>query len=87
MITQEEKRCVVCYLCVIERGIKMGKISRVIAKDDLEAYPHTWTKGLDYELIEYEDYIKLASNEGHLNYTNKIKNNVLENFILDEHSK
>ena len=64
----------------------MGKISRVIAKDDLEAYPHTWTKGLDYELIEYEDYIKLASNEGHLNYTNKIKNNVLENFILDEHN-
>ena len=61
----------------------MGKISRVIAEDDLEAYPHTWTKGLDYELIEYEDYIKLASNEGYLNYTNKIKNNVLENFIRE----
>ncbi len=58
----------------------MNKISRIIAKDDLEAYPHTWTKGLDYELIEYEDYIKLASNQGHVNYVNEVKNDVLNMF-------
>ena len=64
----------------MERGMKMNKISRMIAKDDLEAYPHTWTKGFDYELIECEDYIKLASNEGHVNYVNEVKNDVLNMF-------
>mgnify|MGYP001263693182 CR=1 FL=1 len=57
----------------------MGK---AIAKDDLKAYPHTWTKGLDYELIECEGYIKLASNEGHVNYTDRVKDKVLCNFTI-----
>lgn len=54
---------------------------RVVAKEDLYASPHSWTKGLDYELIECEDYFTLASNEGCLHYVNQVKEDVLKNFI------
>lgn len=64
--------------------IIIEKISRIIARDNLKAYPHTWTRGLDYELIEYEDYIKLASNEGGLNYANEVKEDVLNGFVIEE---
>jgi hypothetical protein len=40
---------------------------KVFAKDDLELDLHTWTKGLDYEVIQKRDYFSLASNEGHTN--------------------
>lgn len=60
------------------------KTYRVIAKDDLEARPHTWTKGLDYEIVEKTDYFTLASNEGSLNYFNEVKNVVLGNFKVTE---
>lgn len=53
---------------------------RIIAKENLSANPHTWTKGLDYELIENEDYFTLASNEGHVHYVNTVKKEVLNNF-------
>ncbi|MGG3920513.1 hypothetical protein ABEV41_00935 [Geobacillus thermodenitrificans] len=56
------------------------KIYKVIAKDNLEAKPHTWTKGLDYEVVEKTDYFTLASNEGSVNYYNTVKDNVLVNF-------
>lgn len=56
------------------------KTYRVVAKDNLESGLHTWTKGLDYEVVEKTDYFTLASNEGSLNYYNEIKNDVLENF-------
>lgn len=55
---------------------------KIIANDNLEAYPHTWTKGLDYELIEGDRYITLASNEGQIHYVNKVKDAVLMNFII-----
>lgn len=57
-------------------------MKKVIAKDNLYASPHSWTKGLDYEIVEKESHIQLASNEGHVNYVNKIKNKVLENFEI-----
>jgi len=57
----------------------MSKII-VIAKENLEAYPHTWTKGLDYEVSQKEDYFTLASNEGQLNYFNTVKDDVMKNF-------
>lgn len=55
-------------------------ISTIIAKNNLEAEPHTWTKGLDYELIEKKDYFTLSSNEGSVNYVNEVKDEVLLNF-------
>ena len=53
---------------------------KVIAKCDLYARPHTWTKGLDYELVEREGAFTLASNEGSINYVDKVKEQVMENF-------
>lgn len=55
---------------------------KVVAKYDLQAYLHTWTKGLEYELIEREGCITLASNEGSINYVNEVKGQVLENFKI-----
>ncbi|MEI2465143.1 hypothetical protein [Niallia taxi] len=52
----------------------------IIAKDDLETFPHTWTKGLDYEIVQKEHSFTLASNEGQLNFVNKVKDAVMENF-------
>lgn len=51
-----------------------------IAQSDLEAKPHTWTKGLDYEIVEKTNFLTLASNEGQVNYTNTVKEEVLANF-------
>jgi hypothetical protein len=53
---------------------------KVIAKDDLEAKHHSWTKGLDYEVVQNNSSITLASNEGQLNYSNDVKEAVMENF-------
>ncbi|UNH58517.1 hypothetical protein OEJ84_23790 (plasmid) [Bacillus subtilis] len=55
---------------------------KVIAKDNLEAPPHTWTKGLDYEVVEEDnkDYFTISSNEGAVNYFNSVKDKTLENF-------
>lgn len=53
---------------------------KVIANIDLFASPHSWTKGLDYEVVEKRDYFILASNEGQVNYVNKVKSDVLINF-------
>lgn len=55
---------------------------KVIAKDDLETKPHTWTKGLDYEVVQKSDYFTIASNEGQLNYYNTVKEEVLGNFEI-----
>lgn len=52
----------------------------VIAKENLESYPHTWTKDLDYELVQKDGYFTLVSNEGQLNYVNKVKEEVMENY-------
>lgn len=52
----------------------------IIAKEDLEAAPHTWTKGLDYEVVEKSGYFTLASNEGQLNYKNTVKDAVMAGF-------
>lgn len=60
------------------------KTYRVIANDDLECGVHTWTKGLDYEVIEKADYFIIASNEGSLNYFNEVKDDVLANFKVVE---
>ena len=56
------------------------KVTFVEALENLEAEPHTWSKGLDYELIEKKDYFTLASNEGSVNYVNEWKQEVLNNF-------
>lgn len=59
---------------------------KVIAKDNLEAPPHTWTKGLDYEVIEEDnkDYFTISSNEGSVNYFNSVKRVTLEGFEMLE---
>lgn len=53
---------------------------KVITKTNLSAHPHSWTKGLDYEVVERPDYIILASNEGQVNYLNEVKEYVFEQF-------
>jgi hypothetical protein len=53
---------------------------KVIAKDDLGTFPHTWKKGLDYEVVEKTDYFTIASDRGSINYYNTVKNEVLINF-------
>lgn len=53
---------------------------KVLAKDDMETFPHTWTKGLDYEVIEKQNFFTLTSNEGSLNYVNSAKEQVLSLF-------
>jgi hypothetical protein len=52
----------------------------VVAKEDLAVDYHTWTKGLDYQVIQKEDYFTLASNEGSVNYFNSVKSSVLALF-------
>lgn len=55
---------------------------KVVAKENLhiEGDFHTWTKGLEYEVVQAEDHIKLASDQGQVNYVNEVKEQVLENF-------
>lgn len=53
---------------------------RVVANINLLAGPYSWTKGLDYEVVEKDGYFILASNEGQVNYMNTVKTEVLENF-------
>lgn len=57
-------------------------MKKAIAKDDLYANPHSWTKGLDYEIVEKTNFFTLASNEGQVNLVNNIKNDVLGNFQI-----
>jgi hypothetical protein len=66
---------------VTKGGLPMKKY-RVIAKDDLEAFPHTWTKSLDYEVVEKEEFFTIASNEGQKNYFNEAKTLVLSEFDI-----
>lgn len=61
----------------------MGKY-KVLAKEAMDAYPHTWTKGLDYEVIEKENSITVTSNEGQLNYVNDVKAEILAKFTRVE---
>lgn len=56
---------------------------KVIAIDNLDTSDgHSWTKGLDYEVIEKGGYFTLSSNEGQLNYKSVIKDAVMINFDL-----
>jgi hypothetical protein len=40
-----------------------------IAKENLNAYPHSWTKGLDYQMALTGDRIQIASNQGDISYS------------------
>lgn len=42
----------------------MQKRYKAIAKDDLELFPHTWRKGLDYEVVENGKRLTLATDQG-----------------------
>ena len=59
---------------------------RVIAKDDLTLHPHTWTRGLDYELVQKSDYVTIASNEGQVNFTGEAMKRLREAFIFPDES-
>ncbi|MFL1672594.1 hypothetical protein [Paenibacillus dendritiformis] len=58
---------------------------KVFPKDDLTMFPHTWTKGLDYELIQKNDYFTLASNEGQTNIVGSAKERLSETFDFEKH--
>jgi hypothetical protein len=55
---------------------------KVIANTNLNAHPHSWTKDLDYEVVEMSDYFILASNEGQVNYLNEVKEYVFKEFEI-----
>jgi hypothetical protein len=59
------------------------KMKKVIALENMESFPHTWTKGLDYEIVEKNGYFTLASNEGSANWMNTVKDDVLKKFIVE----
>jgi|GEM_PF-2530654 len=59
---------------------------RVIAKDDLTLHPHTWTRGMDYELVQKSDCVTIASNEGHVNFTGESMKRLREVFIFPDES-
>lgn len=67
---------------LISSPVVETKKYKVIANDDLYTFPHSWTKGLDYEVIEKDNYFSLSSNEGQLNYVNDVKEEVLKCFTL-----
>lgn len=67
---------------------------RIIAKSNLSAHPHSWTKGLDYQVVEKDTHFILASNEGSVTYVNEVKKYVFEGFyniqiqsITDDHKE
>jgi len=59
---------------------------RVIAKDDLTLHPHTWTRGMDYELVQKSDYVTIVSNEGQVNFTGESMKRLREVFIFPDES-
>lgn len=53
----------------------------VIAKEDLATTDgQTWTKGLDYKVIDRKDYFILTSDPGSVNIRNTVKDKALEHF-------
>jgi hypothetical protein len=69
----------------------LGKASEIkkyiaIAKGDCEAEPHSWSDGLDYEMLEGPTRITLASNEGHTYYRPEQKEKLEKyfNFVEEE---
>lgn len=57
---------------------------RVIAKYDLTLHPHTWTRGMDYELVQKSDYVTIVSNEGQVNFTGESMKRLREVFIFPD---
>lgn len=55
---------------------------KVIAKEDLNIHgePHTWTKGLEYEVVQHKDCFTLTSDQGQVNYYNLLKDEIHESF-------
>lgn len=59
---------------------------KVIASNDLTLDYHTWTKGLDYEVVEKGDYFTIASNESSCNFYMTDKESVLSMFDREENN-
>jgi hypothetical protein len=55
---------------------------KVLALDDLEAEFNSWTKGLDYEVIETETKFQITSNEGQVAYVSSLKEDIMINFEI-----
>lgn len=53
-------------------------------KEDLQMDVHTWTKGLDYEVIQRPTKTVVASNEGQLNFTGEAEQRLNEVFDFKE---
>ena len=62
---------------------------KATAKENLalDTKPHYWKKGIDYEVVEKDGFFKLASENGEVRYTNSVKDEVLENFEIQEESE
>lgn len=57
---------------------------RVIAKYNLTLHPHTWTRGMDYELVQKSDYVTIVSNVGQVNFTGESMKRLREVFIFPD---
>ncbi|MEF3306663.1 hypothetical protein [Paenibacillus sp. GYB003] len=62
----------------------MKKYYTAVAKESLKQHPHTWTKHLDYQMIEKGDRIKLASNQGDVSYPIEKRAELEEIFEITE---
>ena len=52
----------------VDKSINTKKYFSAVARESFVSHPHTWTKDLDYEMIEKNDRIILATNQGDTNY-------------------
>lgn len=51
-------------------------------KEDLELHPHSWDKGLDYEVIDKGKYVTIASNQGDCSFTGEAMTRLSEVFDI-----
>lgn len=55
---------------------------KIEALNDLQTEHNTWTKGLDYEVVENETKFQLTSNEAQVAYLARLKADIMVNFKL-----
>ncbi|KKO51131.1 hypothetical protein [Paenibacillus sp. DMB20] len=51
-----------------------------VPKEDLHLYPHTWQQGLEYEVVERNDRLMIASDQGDTGWYLAKKNHLEEVF-------
>lgn len=53
---------------------------KIKAMVDLETNNNTWTKDLDYDVVETDAKFQLTSNEAQIAYVRRLKPDIMKNF-------